>query len=558
MSMNVRAPRLQSCRARLLLFLLFSLSAFAQTPGPRFEISFPAAAHAQPITGRVFVILTRYSGTEPRLQAGDWFQQVPIYGVDVSQLPPGKPVVVDGSTLGFPLKSLRELPAGEYYAQAVINVYTEFHRSDGHTIWAHMDQWEGQQFNRSPGNLYSQVQLVDLNPAAGYDVKLEADNIIPAIEPPPDTRYVKHVKFESKLVSRFWGQPMYLGATVLLPKGYDQHPNEHYPVIYLQDHFTLRAPFGFEEKGNDSWPSEREAREFTRAWLSNNFPRMIVVDFQHPTPFFDDSYAVNSANQGPYGDAVIEELIPYLETHFRIIREPWARLLTGGSTGGWESLALQVLHPDFFGGTWTFYPDPIDFHRYQLVDIYADDNAFIPPGFEFVPQERPMMRNVEGQVLVTVRQMSLLEAVLGSHGRSGQQYEEWEAAYGPVGADGYPRPLWDKLTGKIDPEVAFYMRDHGYDLTYDLQKNWRKIGPKLVGKIHVFCGDMDNYYLEAAVYRLENFLNNTKDPYYAGSFEYGRPMQGHGWSPYTVTELVKVMAAAAEKNRPNAAAAAGN
>jgi hypothetical protein len=166
-----------------------------------------------------------------------------------------------------------------------------------------------------------------------------------------------------------------------------------------------------------------------------------------------------------------------------------------------------------------------------------------------------MMRNTEGQVLVTVQQMSRMEEVLGTHGRSGQQYEEWEAAYGPVGADGYPRPLWDKLTGKIDHKVANYMRDHGYDLTYDLQKNWEKIGPKLAGKLHLFCGDMDNYYLNLAVYRLEDFLKSTNNPYYAGSFEYGRPMKGHGWTPYTPEELVKVMAAAIEKQPRTGAAA---
>lgn len=549
---------MRRCRPVLLaVFLLSGLVAMAQTAGPRFQVSFPAAAHAQPITGRVFVIITRQERREPRLQAGWWFQQTPIYGADVSQLQPGQPAIIDVSTLGYPFKSLKELPAGEYYVQALINLYTEFHRSDGHTLWAHMDQWEGQQFNKSPGNLYSEVQKVRLDPAAGYDIKLEADRVIPPVQVPEDTTYVKRVKFESKLVSKFWGRPMYIGATVLLPKGYAEHPSQRYPVVYIQDHFTLRAPFGFrDDDDEDSWPSRSEGRSFTKAWLSNNFPRMILVTFQHPTPFFDDSYAVNSANQGPYGDAIMEELIPYLETHFRIIREPWARVLTGGSTGGWESLALQVLHPDFFGGTWTFYPDPIDFHKYQLVDIYNDDNAFEAPGAEFIPPERPMMRSNEGQVLMTMRQMSLLEAVLGTHGRSGQQYAEWEAAYGPVGADGYPRPLWDKLTGKIDREVATYMRDHGYDLTADLEKNWARIGPQLVGKLHLFCGDMDNYYLNLAVYNLENFLKNSKNPNYEGSFEYGRPMKGHGWSPYTATELVKVMAAAVETNRPKSAAAA--
>ena len=546
------------CRRALLLFLLlFNLSALAQTSATRFQVSFPASAHAQPITGRVLVIITRSDRPEPRLQAGWWFQQTPIYGADIHQLPPGQAAVMDAATLGYPFKSLMQLPPGEYYVQALINVYTEFHRADGHTIWAHMDQWEGQQFNKSPGNLYSEVQKVRLDPAAGYDVKLEAGNVIPPVEVPPDTKYVKRLKFASKLLSQFWGHPIYIGATVLLPKGYDEQPNQRYPVVYIQDHFSLRAPFGFRDDGDDedSWPSRNEARRFSQAWLSNNFPRMIMVTFQHPTPFFDDSYAVNSANQGPYGDALMQELIPYLETNFRIVREPWARVLTGGSTGGWESLALQVLHPEFFGGTWTFFPDPIDFHNYQLVDIYQDDSAFEAPGSEYIPPERPMMRSSEGQVLVTVRQMSLLEEVLGTHGRSGQQYEEWEAAYGPVGPDGYPRPLWDKRTGKIDHEVANYMRDHGFDLTYDLEKNWPKIGPHLVGKLHLFCGDMDNYYLNLAVYRLEKFLANTKDPYYAGSFGYGRPMKGHGWSPYTVTELVKVMADAIEKNRPKSAAA---
>lgn len=546
--------------ARRLVFaalFLFSLDLLAQTAGPRFEISFPAAVHAQPITGRVFVILSRRDEPEPRLQAGSWFQQTPVYGADVSQLRPGQAAVIDGSALGWPLKSLKELPAGDYYVQALVNIYTEFHRADGHIIWAHMDQWEGQQFNRSPGNLYSQVRKVKLDPAAGFDVKLEMTSEIPPIEVPPDTKYVKRVKFESKLVSRFWGHPMYVGATVLLPKGYDQHPDQRYPVMYIQGHFSLRPPFGFREGLDQDFGNAPPAvHKFTDDWLSDNFPRMVIVTFQHPTPFFDDSYAVNSANQGPYGDAVMEELIPYVETHFPIIREPWARVLTGGSTGGWESLALQVLHPDFFGGTWTFSPDPIDFHRYQLTNIYHDDNAFEPPQFEYLAPERPMMRSNEGQVLVTVRQMSLLEEVLGSHGRSGQQYEEWEAAYGPVGADGYPRPLWDKLTGKIDHSVALYMRDHGYDLTYYLEENWPKIGPKLAGKLHLFCGDMDNYYLNLGVYRLEDFLESTKNPYYAGSFQYGRPLKGHGWNPYTPSEIVKVMAAAMEKNRPKAAATA--
>ena len=506
----------------------------------RFETTVPVRAHAAPITGRVFVILSRHESGDLLKDIGSWEQETPFFGADVSNLAPGSAAVIDADTLGYPLKSLREIPAGDYYVQALVNVYTEFHRSDGHTIWAHMDQWEGQQFNRSPGNLYSDVQKVHLDPAAGYDVHLEADHVIPAIKMPADTRWVKHVKLQSKLLSQFWGQPIFIGATVLLPKDYDKHPDAHYPVIYEQDHFKLDPPLFMQTEApgdGNRWTSMGYAG--FQVWSGNNFPRMIAVTFQHPTPYFDDSYAVNSANNGPYGDALMQELIPYLEEHFRIIRQPWARVLTGGSTGGWESLALELYHPDFFGGTWTGFPDPIDFHHYQLTDIYSDPNAFDVPGYEWVARERPLMRTAEGQVVETVRQMSQLEEVLGSHGRSGQQLEAWEAVYGPVGADGYPEPLWDKRTGVIDQKVADYMRDHGYDLREYAKKNWSKIGPMLTDNIFIWVGDMDNFYLNLAVYDMQDFFN--QHPEAKAHFEYGRPEKGHGWFPWTIAEFVKMM-----------------
>jgi len=322
-------------------------------------------------------------------------------------------------------------------------------------------------------------------------------------------------------------------------------------VHYIQGHFSLRAPHGF-RTGDPGEMSPRgwTGYEFYKNWISDNFPRMICVTFQHPCPYFDDSYAVNSANVGPYGDAIMTELIPYIEEHFRTIRKPYARVLSGGSTGGWEALALQTFHPDFFGGAWVFYPDPVDFRRYMLTNIYDDENAFYPPGHEWLIPERPMMRDEHGQVEVTLRQLSQLEAVLGSKGRSCQQLDIWQAVYGPVGEDGYPKPLWDKLTGEIDHEVAEYMKER-YDLRYYLEKNWAIIGPKLVGKLHFYCGDMDNFYLNEAVYLLEQFLENTKNPYYAGSFEYGRPQKPHGWTPMGRTgELEKIMAQHITKNAP--------
>ena len=525
----------------------------------KFEVSFPGSAHSGAITGRVFVMISQRETPEPRLQAGNWGDTAPLFAVDVNALGPARAIVIDAGTPGYPTRSLRDIPTGDYFVQALVNIYTEFHRSDGHTIWAHMDQWEGQRFNRSPGNLYSEVQRVHLDAAAGYDVHLELTNVIPPVTPPADTQWVRHIKIQSDMLTKFWGHPMYIGAIVLLPKGYDENPNAHYPVVYEEGHFGLGAPFGFSTaepqggrggRGAGAGLNRESGYEFYQSWNSDNFPRMIAVTFQHPTPYFDDSYAVNSANNGPYGDALVKKMIPYLEAHFRMIPKPYARVLTGGSTGGWESLAVQVFYPDFFGGTWTLYPDPVDFRRYQLSNVYDDDNAFFEPGHTWLQAPRYMQRKADGQPEVTMQSMSQLEDVLGSHGRSGQQMEIWEAVYGPVGEDGYPKPLWDKQTGKIDHSVALYMRDHGYDLSYNLRTNWATLGPKLTGKIHVYVGDMDNYYLNLAVYLLEDGLKAETNPPCNCDFQYGRPMKGHGWQPASSANLVRWMADHITKNAP--------
>lgn len=532
--------------------------------GMRFEVSFPASVHAEPVTGRVFLLVTKSSEPEPRLQGSR-----AMFAADARGVSPGAEVEIDGTELGFPLHSLSEIPAGDYWVQAVLNIYTQFPRSDGHTIWAHMDQWEGQDFSRSPGNLISEPQKVHFD-ASGRSVKLSLGKAIPPIAVPADTQWVKHIKFESKLLSEFWGHPIYIGATVLLPKDYDAHPDAHYPVIYLQGHFSLEAPFGFttepDKPGTTSWARKREEAkaghrsmeeppegasydgslmdvesgyEFQQAWNGDDFPRMIAVSFQHPTPYFDDSYGINSANAGPYGDAIMTELIPYIEEHYRAIREPSARVLSGGSTGGWGSLALQVYHPDFFGGTWVFYPDPVDFrHYYGGVNLYEDDNAFtVGPADDWAPHDRAFFRSVDGQVEVTLREFGQMQLVLGTQDAG----LEWQN-YTPVRADGYPVTPWDLHTGKIDRAAVEAMRAHGYDIRDYLARNWTRIGPQLKGKLHIICGDADSGYLNLAVYLLEDFLENTKAPYYAGSFEYGRPLKGHGWQPTTNAELVRTMA----------------
>ncbi|HTR19906.1 MAG TPA: alpha/beta hydrolase-fold protein [Gemmatimonadales bacterium] len=532
----------------------------AQRAAVRFEVTIPASLRAEPATGRVYVFITRRNEVEPRLQMHGESNVPPFFGVDVTNLTADSPATIDGTTLGYPIESLAQLPPGDYFVQALLSVYSEFKRADGHTLWMHDDQWEGQDFLTSPGNLVSDARKVHIDPAAADTIRIALARAIAPITPPPDTKWVKRVKIQSPMLTKFWGRPIYLGATVLLPRDYDRDTTQQYPTVYEQGHFSLQPPFGFSTDSMTETPAQRTERlarsarepgfEFFQSWRSDKFPRMIAVTFQHPTPYFDDSYAVNSVNNGPYGDAILTELIPYLESHFRMIRAPWARLLTGGSTGGWEAMALQVYHPDFFGGTWVLYPDPVDFRSYELVNIYSDSNAFVWPVSEWFSYDVPAEQEVTGQPRITVRQESQFEAVLGSHGRSGEQFAIWEATFGPVGKDGYTAELWDLRTGKVDHEVSDYFKAHDYDLRDYLERNWATLGPKLRGKITVWVGDMDTFYLNYAVYRLEEFLNRASPPADA-HFEFGRPMKPHGWQPISNAAMIRQMAAYIANHRPN-------
>lgn len=520
----------------------------------KFEISYPTDVVSKiakfnlesPLTGRVYAIITRHNEKEPRFQVAR-VRGVPFWGKNVSNLGPGESTIIDDEVFGWPLESISEIPTGEYYIQAFINIYTEFKRSDGHTIWLHNDQWEGQKWNISPGNIYSDVKKIYIDSEKAQTIKLVCNHVIPPIDVPSDTKYVKRVKFQSKILTEFWGQPIYLGATILLPEGYDERTDVYYPVNYIQGHFSLNPPYGFRTEP----PSELDQRgrrgyDFYKYWISNECPRMIAVTFQHPCPYYDDSYAVNSANVGPYGDAIVEELIAYVEEHFRIIKKPYARILSGGSTGGWASFALQVFYPDFFGGTFSSCPDSLDFNYHQIVNIYEDKNAYYEE-YEWLKVERPNCRNTDGSIREMMKDENHFELAIGDNSRGGGQWDIWEAVYSPVGPDGYPQPIWDKLTGEIDHKVAQYWKEN-YDLRYYLEKNWSSLGPKLVNKLHIYTGDMDDYYLDNAVYLLEEFLENTKDPYYAGTVKYGWK-KGHCWGPRGA-EAIKLFSEHITKNAP--------
>jgi enterochelin esterase-like enzyme len=500
--------------------------------GLRFEVRYAPGLRSDPVDGRLLVMLSTKEGREPRFQIDTSLGTQQVFGVDVNGLDVGEAAMLDGSALGYPVEKLEDVPPGEYFVQALVHVYETFHRADGHVVKLPMDDGEGQQWERSPGNLYSTPRTVRVDPAADQTVAITLDRVVPPIEPPRDTKYVKHVRIQSEKLTAFWGRPMHLGAVVLLPQGFEEHPEARYPVLYVQGHFqsTFR---GFRETLPEpglSGEAKTEAEygyRFYQDWTSGRLPRMLIVIPQHANPYYDDSYGVNSENLGPYGDALIEELTPYVEAKFRAIGESWARVLMGGSTGGWIALAQQVFYPDFFNGAWCHCPDSVDFREYQMVDIYRNENAYwMESQWKKVP--RVDRREVNGDLTATMEDANRYELVLGESARSGGQWDIWQAVYGPVGQDGYPQPIWNKRTGVIDREVADYWKEN-YDLRAILERRWKTLGPKLVGKIHVTVGDLDHFYLERAVRLLEAFLESTKEagrgPYYGGSVEYG---DGHG------------------------------
>ncbi len=510
-------------------------------PAQSFSVTFPKELSAQPLDGRLLLLLSTDPSDEPRNQIDDTPRSQMVFGLNVDGWQPAQPAVVDAAACGYPIRNLKDVPPGEYTVQVVLNKYETFHRSDGKTIKLHPDMGEGQHWNISPGNLYSKPQKIVIG-ANSVPVSIALTEVIPPIKPPADTKYIRHIRIQSDVLTKFWGRPMFLSAVVLVPEGFDEHTNAHFPLIIFHDHFVddfdgfrttppdpnLKPDYSerFHLAGYNRIQQE-EAYKFYQQWTAPNFPRVLIVKIQHANPYYDDSYAVNSANVGPYGDAIENELIPAIEKQFRGLGQGWARFVYGGSTGGWESLAVQVFYPDHYNGAFAACPDPVDFHGYMTIDIYDDKNAFFIQGaHKRVPQ--PAMRDYLGHTLITTQENNQYELALGDHGRSGEQFDIWQAVYGPVGDDGYPKQIFDKQTGDIDHSVADYWRKH-YDLEAILERDWPTLGPKLEGKIHIYVGSDDTYFLNDAVYRMEDFLKSTKDPAYGGEVTYG-PRAEHCWN----------------------------
>jgi hypothetical protein len=508
------------------------LSSAALAANPRIEVTIaPSAAGEVPLSGRLLVAISKATDDEPRNQIDESYESQQVFGLDVTSAKPGTPIILDDTnSYGYPIRHLSELPPGTYTVQAVFNRYEEFHLANGKVVLLPPDKGEGQHWNRKPGNPMSKP--VELKLEKGGTLKLTADNTIPNLPTAePETKYLRHIRMRSEMLSKFWGREMFLSAYVLLPEGFETHPEAHYPTVVYQNHFSANFDAtGWRETPPPAGLKGEEAERakwqyaFYQAWTNSTLPHVLLIQLQHANPYYDDSYAVNSENVGPYGDAITQELIPAIEKQFRGIGQGWARATYGGSTGGWEALASQIFYPDFYNGTWALCPDPVDFHAYQGANLYTDSNAYTRSG-PFATIDIPSDRRGDSFITAQMGQVNHYELALGSHGRSGEQNDIWQAVFSPQGADGYPEPIYDKDTGVINKQVVQYWHDH-YDLDAILMRDWPTLGPKLEGKVHLAAGDSDSYFLNNAAHLLEDNLKKTRNPHSDASFDFG-PRQPH-------------------------------
>lgn len=517
-------------RGLLVFSLLLSLALFANaqdpaatTQTPTFTIKIPQDFKGE-LNGRALIILSDdISNRQPFEQLG--VMGPPVFGRTVEGLQAGDTITFtegDAEVYGYPFQ-LTDIPAQSLHVQAFLIVHTRYDRSAGPAIWGMEDHGGGGSFKRNPYNRYSETVEIDFA-APPETVELELDQETPLgyeltegqvtqqgnYE---DTENVKFFKMKSEVLSEFWGQNMYIGANILLPSDYD--PTQKYATLYHQGHWPGgNAPLNYGRN-----------EEFTQYWDSDDAPQMIVITIRDANPFYDTSYSVDSVNLGPWGEAITTELIPALETEYSLLPESWARMLAGGSTGGWESLAMQTFYPDFFGGSWVLAADGVDFNYYQIVNIYDDDNAYyLDKGW--IQVERPGSRDIDGNIRYMMKDENFYEIAIGGlQAMSLGQWAVWEAVYGPRAENGYPQRIWDPLTGEINKEVAEYWREN-YDLNHILQSSWTELGPKLVGKLYLRGGDMDSYYLNLSQYLLGEFLQTTTEPAYEG-YSVTFPRKGH-------------------------------
>lgn len=436
--------------------------------------------------GRLLVAISKGKG-RPRFTSTDAKDRY-VAAFDVKNLNSKAALQIPETALVFPKGTWQELalPHGEYTLQAIY-----MHNRD---LW----------LANAPGNLYCEPVRIDWQ---GQTLTLTLDKQYEE-KTPKETATHKYLKIPSQRLSQFHGRPMYYRVGVVLPNDFAKEPQKRYGLVVHIGGFGQR------------YTSTR----FTRP--DSRFVQ-ILLDGAGP---FGDPYQINSANNGPYGDALIHEVIPFIEKSFRCYGTAKTRFTTGASTGGWVSLALQIFYPDQFNGCWSQCPDGLDFRAFQLIDIYKDDNAYVNRyGFE-----RPAMRTIDGDVVFTIRHECRVERLLGPGDEwhlSGKQWGSWNAVYGPKGKDGQPVSLWHSDTGAINKDVAKQWEK--YDLRLHLERNWATIGPKLAGgKINIWVGESDAYFLNNAVHRFQEAAKKLSAPTFDGKITI-EMRKGHisgGWS----------------------------
>jgi putative esterase len=490
------------------------------SPTLHFEVAIKQGLAAEPKDGRLFIILSRTNNPEPRFTLGETGRDASIVlARDLHDF--GSRANLDFDQHDLPALDLSKTPSLRRPLARITYI-----------IQALFDSNTGLRSPNAPGNLFSAPQTFHFDPQRGGTAKLELSQPVPADELPPETSELKFVKLQSKLLSEFHGRPIFLRAGIVLPPDYEREPSRRYGLWVRIGGLNTRYTTVSELMAKDS--------EFRKTWLGKDTPRLILVQLDGAGPY-GDPYQINSANNGPYGDAITQELIPHIEARFRAIGQPRARVLSGTSTGGWVSLALQVFYPDFFNGAWSSCPDPVDFRALELLNIYQDDNAYVNQhGYE-----RASARDSKGDVTLTFRDEVGVEKRLGRGNNfvlSGEQWGEWNAAFGPRGAGGLPVPLWDAETGEINRAVAEQWRK--YDLRLVLEQNWKMLGPRLRGKLHIASAEADQYFLNNAVHLLEEFLSKA-DPPFEGRIVYG-PGKAHGWTNLSLREMLEEMKVATE------------
>jgi S-formylglutathione hydrolase FrmB len=423
----------------------------------RFEVGLAPGLEQAVSGGRLYVLLSPGAESEPLFTAP---HEQKVLAVDVERWSNTDSVILGAGHDAWPYTA-DELPAGEYAVRAVLDHDTD----DWRTGWA-------------PGNLYSSKAVLEIGAGPSPALELVVEHTVPHPEFAATDR-IHEVRLKSAIVSAFAQGPRFIEAAVILPAGYATG-TERYPVVFVlpgwgaTHHSASQGDFQQRRYGMDGFGRDK-----------------VFVFLNHDMSFGAHCFA-NSDTVGPWGDALVTEFIPFLEERYRIIHEPEGRFLVGQSSGGWGALWLQITYPTVFSGAFAGSPDFVDFRAFgPHLDLYEPGANFFAAA-DGTPH--PGVRDSEtGTTLLTNRQGVERSAVV----RGANQQTSFEAVFGMPTPGGGAERLFDPSTGTIDPDVV--ARWSRFDLTRRVAEQWPRFGQNLQGKLTIWVGDEDDYYLDEAV-----------------------------------------------------------